>query len=157
MTNNRKGGGYGDMKILYKCEICGEVYDKRADAKGCEAQGEEHPIVAVGDFVTTDAKGYGRFSWYDGDSDWVIPKTRGEHGPAKRYSLIYVITAITHVDPFQKKGAHRVCYHLVTKGMSGLKGYTRGYTFNRDHVGIHKIEADLDGSDLIGLLAPTLV
>lgn len=144
------------MKAIkqYQCELCGQVYDNQADAESCEAQDLEEPIVEVGDFVVTDREEYGRFGWFDGDSEWAIEKERGLHGPARTYSLIYVVTAITYDDPYNP---HLCCYHLETKAMTGDGGHRQGYTFPATHFGIHKVEADVDGSDLIGHVAKWLL
>ena len=144
------------MKVLttYQCEGCYEIYDSLEEAMECEAQGREEPIVQVGDFVTTHAGDYGRFGWFDGDPEWVTEKTRGLHGPAKVYSLIYVVTAITYGDKWHP---HLCKYHLATKGMTEKSGYGQGYTFPATHTGITKIESSLDASDLIGIETNDLI
>ena len=138
------------MKVLeqYQCEICKTIYDEQADAESCEALGLDKAAFEVGDFVVTDGETYGRFGWYDGDPAWVIEKEEGLHGPCKCYSLIYVVTAITPSS--NDWDQHGLCYHLATKGMSGEQGYRQGYTSIKGHYGLHKVKADLDGSDLIG-------
>jgi len=156
------------MKTLrqYQCELCKAIYDKRADAAACEAQGTKEPIVAVGDFVTTDHGDYGRFGWFDGDPAWVIEKPRGLHGRAQCYSLIYVVTMVAVADETTDSNGwhtshHDLCYHVATKGMSGQKGYTQGFTFPETHVRLRKVTSDisagLDASDLIGQRARYLL
>ena len=148
------------MKTLqrYQCEICEEVYDTQAEAESCEAIGREEPVAKVGDFVITEMS-FGRFGWFDGDPAWVIVRDKDfQMRPGKTYSVIYVVTAVDNHDPFGRNNRkHELCYHLATKAMSGEKGYGAGYTFIETHVGLHKIEANLDGTDLIGRLAKCLI
>src|SRR3989304_3767181 len=79
---------------LFKCSICGLIFDNEQGALECEEQGEYRPEFSVGDFVTTDTDDYGRFGWFDGDSDWVMKKPRGLHSDKQSFSLIYVVTAV---------------------------------------------------------------
>lgn len=145
------------MKILkqYQCGICKTIYDEQADAEKCEAQGLEKAEFELGDLVVTETS-FGRFGWFDGDPAWVIKRGKDFRGRSgETYSLIYVITAITPSS--DDWNLHRLCYHLVTKGMSGEQGYQQGYTLIEGHRGLCKVEANLDGSDLIGQEASYLI
>lgn len=151
------------MKTIYECEFCGKQSEDRAVIEACEAQGLEDPTVMIGDFVTTDAPDYGRFGWFDGDEKWTTPKPSGLHGSGRGFqcSLIYVVTHIDHIDSFGH-GAHRVRYHVETKGMSAEKGYRAGYTFDEGHYKLRKIAKPKtirrkDAADLIGHKANFLV
>jgi hypothetical protein len=134
------------MRIKYECSICGRIFDGEQAAIDCEQAGVDEPIVSVGQLVVVDPDNYGRFGWFDGDSDWVIKKPTGLHSvndwDGDYYSLIYVVT---HID----SDGHWPRYHLETKGMT--KDYRKGVTFAKGHYTPRGFEGrELDGSDLIG-------
>lgn len=133
----------------YACQICGRKYATEPEAVICETQPEDRRIVEVGDIVT----GQGVFSWFDGDSAWVVD------AKAKKGMAFYYV--VTHIDG-DEGNAHRVRYHLFTKAMSGKKGYRRGYTFNQGHVLPRKVvkpprDVVSDSKDLIGQVAVCLL
>src|SRR3972149_9199403 len=131
---------------LFKCSICGLIFDNEQGALECEEQGEYRPEFSVGDFVTTDTDDYGRFGWFDGDADWVMKKPRGLHSDKQSFSLIYVVTA---VEPRN----HMAIYHLGTKAMTRKSGYRFGWTIFNSHYHLYAVDLPiaLDQDGLLGV------
>ena len=138
-----KGDNNGVItKIRFLCPICNYEYMEREDAEKCYAKGL-HPTLDVGDFVTAYSF---RFSWYDGDRNWIAATEKSDNcSSGFRHTFYYVVTYIDN-------DGHRSRYHLKTGAMSGAAGYSRGYTFDVHHIK-PKLVIDEDVPDSIKKIA----
>lgn len=137
--------------MIYKCEICGREDKDITVIEACEAQTIDTPLMAeIGDIVITET--YGRFGWFDGDSDWVIERGKDPTWQKMMVSLIYVVTDIKVVN-------HRRRYYVATKAMTGTDGYRGGFTHDSGHDKLTKLEnpPELDFEDLIGIRIENLL
>lgn len=151
-----------DFNAVFFCPTCGCAYSKEREARKC-FEDAEVPIATVGEVVLVQ-NGY---DWFDGDPAWVIERGGYKFHEMTTHAMWFVVSAITTrheagidtLRPFaSNRSAHRLAYHLWTKGvLNGDEEGRCGWTHPATHVGFTRANGGRKPSQAVIEQAKTML